>query len=132
MVKIVGPGGIGKSRLALAVTEGARERCPDGISYIDLAPLTEPSLVLPTIAKSLGIGEQTGTRVSNPECGRNGLRAGTLGDGRAPGRPGGACRPAVRACRAWLPAGGLPAMAHRRGGAPPIRHRAAGRPGRPV
>ena len=43
MVTIVGPGGIGKSRLALAVAEGARERCPDGISYIDLAPLTPAS-----------------------------------------------------------------------------------------
>ncbi len=63
MVTIVGPGGIGKSRLALAVAEGARERHPDGISYIDLAPLNEPSLVLPTIAKSLGVEEQTGTSV---------------------------------------------------------------------
>jgi predicted ATPase len=63
MVTIVGPGGIGKSRLALAVGEAARGRHPDGISYIDLAPLTEPSLVLPTIAKSLGVEEQTGTSV---------------------------------------------------------------------
>lgn len=70
MVTIVGPGGIGKSRLALAVAEGARERCPDGISYIDLAPLTEPSLVLPTIAKSLGIEEQTGTSVGTQLRGR--------------------------------------------------------------
>jgi predicted ATPase len=65
MVTIVGPGGIGKSRLALAVADGARERCPDGIVYIDLAPLTEPSLVLPTIAKSLGVEEQTGTSVGD-------------------------------------------------------------------
>ena len=64
MVSIVGPGGIGKSRLALAVTDGARERCPDGIVYVDLAPLTEASLVLPTIAKSLGVEEQTGTSVT--------------------------------------------------------------------
>jgi predicted ATPase len=63
MVTIVGPGGVGKSRLALAVTDGARERCPDGIVYIDLAPLTEPSLVIPTLAKSLGVEEQTGTSV---------------------------------------------------------------------
>ena len=70
MVTIVGPGGISKSRLALAVAEGARERCPDGISYIDLAPLTEPSLVLPTIAKSLGIEEQTGTSVGTQLRGR--------------------------------------------------------------
>ena len=64
MVTIVGPGGIGKSRLALAVSDGARERCPDGIVYIDLAPLTEPSLVLSTMAKSLGVEEQTGTTVA--------------------------------------------------------------------
>ena len=63
MVTIVGPGGVGKSRLALAVADGARERCPDGIVYIDLAPLTEPSLVIPTLAKSLGVEEQTGTSV---------------------------------------------------------------------
>jgi predicted ATPase len=63
MVTIVGPGGIGKSRVALAVGEGARELYPDGISYIDLAPLTEPSLVLPTMAKSLGVEGQTGTSV---------------------------------------------------------------------
>ncbi len=65
MVTIVGPGGIGKSRLALAVAGGARERCPDGIVYVDLAPLTESSLVLPTIAKSLGIEEHPDASVAN-------------------------------------------------------------------
>jgi predicted ATPase len=57
MVTIVGPGGIGKSRLALAVAEGAKQRYPDGIGYVELASLREPSLVLPTLAKSLGIEE---------------------------------------------------------------------------
>jgi predicted ATPase len=41
----------------LAVAEGAKERYPDGIVYVELASLREPSLVLPTIAKSLGIEE---------------------------------------------------------------------------
>jgi predicted ATPase len=63
MVSIVGPGGIGKSRLALAVADRARERCPDGIVYVDLAPLSEASLLPPTIAKSLGVEEQTGTSI---------------------------------------------------------------------
>jgi len=49
----------------LAVAEGARERCPDAIVYVDLAPLSEPSLVLPTIAKSLGIEEHPGARVAD-------------------------------------------------------------------
>jgi CBS domain-containing protein len=57
MVTIVGPGGIGKSRLALAVAEGAEERYPDGIVYVELASLREPALVLPTIARSLGVEE---------------------------------------------------------------------------
>ncbi|HWH99660.1 MAG TPA: DUF4062 domain-containing protein, partial [Propionibacteriaceae bacterium] len=65
MVSIVGPGGIGKSRLALAVAEGARARCPDGTVYVELAPLTEPSLVLPTMAKSLGIEERPGSSISD-------------------------------------------------------------------
>jgi predicted ATPase len=60
MVTIVGPGGIGKSRLAVAVAEGAKQRYPDGVAYVELASLREPSLVLPTIAKTLGI-EEPGT-----------------------------------------------------------------------
>ena len=60
MVSIVGPGGIGKSRLAVAVAEGAKQRYPDGVVYVELASLREPSLVLPTIAKTLGI-EEPGT-----------------------------------------------------------------------
>ena len=60
MVTIVGQGGIGKSRLAVAVAEGAKQRYPDGVVYVELASLREPSLVLPTIAKTLGI-EEPGT-----------------------------------------------------------------------
>ena len=60
MVTIVGPGGIGKSRLAVTVAEGAKQRYPDGVVYVELASLREPSLVLPTIAKTLGI-EEPGT-----------------------------------------------------------------------
>jgi predicted ATPase len=65
MVTIVGPGGMGKSRLALAVAEAARDRYPDGIVYIELASLTEPSLVLPTIAKSLDIEDHRGASVTD-------------------------------------------------------------------
>jgi predicted ATPase len=64
MVTIVGPGGIGKSRLALAVAEGAKERYPEGIVHVDLAPLTERSLVLSTIAKSFGIEDHPGVSMA--------------------------------------------------------------------
>jgi predicted ATPase len=58
IVTIVGTGGIGKSRLALAVAERAKDRYPDGIAYVDLAAVTEPSLALPTIARAVGIEER--------------------------------------------------------------------------
>jgi predicted ATPase len=64
MVTTVGPGGIGKSRLALAVAEGAKERYPEGIVHVDLAPLTERSLVLSTIAKSFGIEDHPGVSMA--------------------------------------------------------------------
>jgi len=58
LVTIFGAGGIGKSRLALAVAERASERYPD-VVYVELAPVAEPSLLLPTIARALGIEERT-------------------------------------------------------------------------
>jgi predicted ATPase len=63
MVTIVGTGGIGKSRLALAVAERARDRYADGVAYVELAAVTEPSLLLSTIAKALGVEERTGTSI---------------------------------------------------------------------
>jgi predicted ATPase len=62
MVTLFGTGGIGKSRLALAVAERAKSRYADGVAYIELAPVTEPSLVLPTIAEAIGV--QAGAGVS--------------------------------------------------------------------
>lgn len=63
MVSIVGTGGIGKSRLALAVAERAKDRFGDGVAYIELAAITEPSLLLPTIAKVLDVEERTGRSI---------------------------------------------------------------------
>jgi predicted ATPase len=64
LITIVGAGGIGKSRLAVAVAERAGDRYRDGIAYVELAAVTEPSLVLPTVAKALGVEERTGAGVS--------------------------------------------------------------------
>jgi predicted ATPase len=54
LVTIVGPGGIGKTRLALAVAGEAAERFPDGVWFVDLTPLRDPALVLATVAHALG------------------------------------------------------------------------------
>jgi predicted ATPase len=62
MVTIFGPGGIGKTRLALAVADRGADRYADGVAYVDLAAVTEASLVLPVIAEALGV--QEGTAVS--------------------------------------------------------------------
>jgi predicted ATPase len=63
LVTVTGAGGIGKSRLALAVAEGEMERYADGVAYVDLAAITEPSLLLSTIARALGMEERTGVSI---------------------------------------------------------------------
>jgi predicted ATPase len=60
MVTLFGTGGVGKTRLALAVAERAKDRYPDGVMYVELATVTEPSLVIPTIAEALGVEEGAG------------------------------------------------------------------------
>jgi predicted ATPase len=57
LVTITGTGGIGKSRLALAVAELAKDRYADGVAYVELAPIAEPALLLPTVATALGMQE---------------------------------------------------------------------------
>jgi predicted ATPase len=63
LVTITGTGGIGKSRLALAVAERAKDRYADGVAYVELAAVTEPPLLLPTIGAALGLQEGTGVSI---------------------------------------------------------------------
>jgi predicted ATPase/DNA-binding CsgD family transcriptional regulator len=60
LVTAVGPGGIGKTRLALSVAADANDRFADGIWYVNLVSVIDPLMIAPAIADALGLGESQG------------------------------------------------------------------------
>ncbi|MBV9577965.1 MAG: AAA family ATPase, partial [Chloroflexi bacterium] len=59
LVTVAGPGGVGKTRLALAVAAEARSHFADGAVFVELAPLRDPRMVCPSIAQALDLREST-------------------------------------------------------------------------
>ena len=57
LVSLVGPGGTGKTRLALQAAAEASDAYPDGVFWAPLAPLRDPALVLPAVAAALSVME---------------------------------------------------------------------------
>ncbi|HSJ87491.1 MAG TPA: AAA family ATPase [Anaerolineales bacterium] len=57
LVTLTGPGGTGKTRLALQTAQELLNHFPDGVYFIDLAPIREPEGVLAVIARTIGIRE---------------------------------------------------------------------------
>jgi predicted ATPase/class 3 adenylate cyclase len=64
-VTLIGPGGTGKTRLALQAAAEAAERFPDGMTWVPLAPLRDASLVLQVVADALGVGEMPGAALAD-------------------------------------------------------------------
>jgi predicted ATPase len=60
LVTLSGPGGIGKTRLALQVASDCIREYADGVWFVDLAPVSDPELVPQTLASALGVREQEG------------------------------------------------------------------------
>src|SRR5688500_1499646 len=57
LLTLTGPGGIGKTRLALRLGAEVAEAFPDGVVFVPLAAIADAELVLPTIARALGLRE---------------------------------------------------------------------------
>ncbi len=60
LVTAVGPGGVGKTRLALAVATEVTDQYADGAWYVDLVPVTDDAMVGAAAASAFGFGEQPG------------------------------------------------------------------------
>ena len=57
LLTLTGTGGVGKTRLAIQVARDAADLFPYGVVFVALAPLNDSTLVIPTIARSLGLSE---------------------------------------------------------------------------
>jgi predicted ATPase len=63
LVTLTGPGGVGKTRLALQVAAQLAPEFAVGAAFISLASLTDPQLVVPTVARALGLSEAGNERL---------------------------------------------------------------------
>ncbi|MFN8665287.1 MAG: LuxR C-terminal-related transcriptional regulator [Thermomicrobiales bacterium] len=55
LVTVTGPGGVGKTRLALQVTANVAASFADGVAFVPLADLRDPRLLLPTLVRALAL-----------------------------------------------------------------------------
>ncbi len=73
LITITGPGGAGKTRFAIELARSLADEMPGGATFVGLAPLRDPSLMLPSISQQLGVQDRG-------DLGLLDAIAGTIGD----------------------------------------------------
>jgi Domain of unknown function (DUF4062) len=110
LVTLTGPGGVGKTRLAMAAGERLRGRFGSGAVFVPLAAVTRPELVVAGIARAVGSTWRERTPRWRPWSSSSATAAGcccwtTWSRWSTPPAMSTSCWPAVVACRCWRPAG---------------------------
>ncbi|HKE39634.1 MAG TPA: tetratricopeptide repeat protein [Casimicrobiaceae bacterium] len=68
LLTLLGMGGLGKTRLSLQIAADVLEKYPDGVWFIDLAPIKDPALVPSAAAQVLGVHEEPGKPLVQTVC----------------------------------------------------------------
>ena len=68
LLTLLGMGGLGKTRLSLQIAADVLENYPDGVWFVDLAPIKDPSLVPNAAAQVLGVREEPGKTLTQTLC----------------------------------------------------------------
>ena len=68
LLTLTGPGGTGKTRLALQVAASVADRFPDGVWYVAIGDISDPALVVPAIATGAGRAATSAGPTARPTC----------------------------------------------------------------